>query len=89
MKGPDFYHTMYGGSGMSIAQYLTDYETLHAPQSDKGAGFDGNYPDPGHKTCLLSGVLNNRLRRINPIFCVRYDYLARAKAFFRRPKTSE
>jgi prenyltransferase beta subunit len=77
---------MYCSSGMSIAQYQTDYEKLHAPKSDKGASFDGLYEDPGAKTVLLSGMLDNKLRRVNPIFCVRYDYLARAKAFFRKPK---
>lgn len=75
---------MYGGSGLSIAMHHSDYENLHAPTSDKGASFDGNYSGPTEKTIFLGGVLDNKLRRINPIFCVRYDYLARAKAYFRK-----
>lgn len=84
MKGPDFYHTMYCSAGLSISQYSSDYQNLHAPESDKGATFDGYYADPGHKTVLLGGMLGSRLRRVNPIFNVRYDYLARAKAYFRK-----
>jgi hypothetical protein len=75
---------MYGGSGLSISQYLSDYQNLHAPESDKGKDFNGKYANPEDKTVLLGGVLDNRLRRINPIYNVRYDYLARAKAFFRK-----
>lgn len=86
MKGPDYYHTMYCSAGLSIAQYQSDYERLHAPESDKGATFDGFYEDVGYKTQILGGLVDNRLRRINPIFNVRYDLLARAKAYFRRPK---
>ena len=85
MKKGDFYHTMYCSSGMSISQCESDYERLHAPESDKGANFNGIYTDDeDDKSVLLAGVLNNRLRRINPIFNVRYDYLAKAKAYFRR-----
>jgi hypothetical protein len=37
---------------------------------------------------ILGGMIDNRLRRVNPVFNVRYDYLARAKAYFRREKKS-
>jgi prenyltransferase beta subunit len=78
---------MYCSAGLSLSQYQSDYENLHSPESDKGASFDGLYPDQGHKTVMLGGILENRLRRIHPIFNVRYDYLARAKAYFRTKKT--
>lgn len=29
------------------------------------------------------GILNNRLRRINPIHNARFDYVERAKAYFK------
>ena len=35
---------------------------------------------------MLAGVEKNRLRRINPVFNVRYDLLAKAKAYFRGKK---
>ncbi len=87
-KGADFYHSMYGGSGLAISQYTSDYERLHAPESDKGSTFDGNYKEGGDHTLILGGMIDNRLRRVNPVFNVRYDYLARAKAYFRREKKS-
>lgn len=83
MKHPDYYHTVYSLAGMSISQYASDYESLHAPDSNKSENFDGNYNDPLYKTILLAGEGNNKLRRINPVFNVRYDFLARAKAYFR------
>jgi hypothetical protein len=57
---------------------------LHAPDSDKGANFDGNYKDNEDHTLILGGMIDNKLRRVNPVFNVRYDYLARAKAYFRQ-----
>ena len=83
MKNPDYYHTMYASSGTSIAQHLSDYDFLHAPESDKGANFDGNYKDDQNKTIHLAGNDKNKLRRINPVFNVRYDLLAKARAYFR------
>jgi len=83
LKGPDFYHTLYGGTGLSISQYKSDYENLHGATSDKGATFNGLYENPESKTVLLGGMMDNLLRRIHPIFNVRYDHLARAKSFFR------
>ena len=35
-------------------------------------------------TNLLGGILNNRLRRINPIYNVRFDYIEKARAYYRR-----
>jgi hypothetical protein len=34
------------------------------------------------KTVLLSGIKKNLLRRINPIFNLRYDKLAKAREYF-------
>jgi hypothetical protein len=60
---------------------------LHAPESDKGANFDGIYkPDEEDKSLVLGGLVDNQLRRVNPVFNVRYDYLAKAKAYFRKQK---
>ena len=35
------------------------------------------------RTNLLCGELGNKLRRLNPIFNVRYDHLSKAKTYFR------
>ena len=40
-------------------------------------------------TTLLGGILDNKLRRIHPIYNVRFDYLERAKEFYRSAKTKE
>ena len=34
------------------------------------------------KTSALGGILDNLLRRINPIYNIRYDYVNKAKAFY-------
>ena len=61
------------------------------------ASFNGNYADSlgegateedrdyveAKMTNLFGGVLDNKLRRINPIYAARYDYVEKAKAYFR------
>ena len=85
MKNADTYHTIYASSGLSIMQHKSDYSNLHAPDSFMGKNFDGIYPEDqiSEKTCLLGGIERNLVRRINPVFNVRYDYVAKAKAYFR------
>ena len=96
-KGPDPYHTAYALAGCSLAQHKSDYANLHAPTEHAknfALNFDGNYSntelaDPKDPeeieftySCLLSGLLSNKLRRIHPIYNVRYDYVLRARAHF-------
>ena len=38
------------------------------------------------KTNLLSGHLENKVRRMHPIYNVRYDFVAKAKAYYRQAK---
>lgn len=41
---------------------------------------DGEFQDSEHeKTCMLGGIINNKLRRMHPIHNARYDYVERAK----------
>ena len=99
-KGPDPYHTAYGLSGCSFAQHKSDFQNLHANTPHSIAfteKFDGNYAnqdwestteDPAEKefrhTSMLAGILDNKLRRFHPIFNARFDYVAKAKSFFRQ-----
>ena len=39
-------------------------------------------------TSLFAGVFENRLRRIHPVYNVRYDYVERARAFYRSQNTN-
>jgi prenyltransferase beta subunit len=101
-KGPDPYHTCYALQGCSIAQHKSDYEKLFSktPESlEFRSQFDGNYSslateeqDPEEAdfqhTSLLSGLLNNKLRRIDPVYSVRFDLLEKAKAYYRAKKSS-
>jgi hypothetical protein len=41
--------------------------------------------DPNH-TVLLSGVLNNAIVRINPIYNARFDKVHKAREYFRKKK---
>ena len=86
MKYPDQYHTCYASSGLSIAQSKSDFMALHSGIEgvDVSSEFDGIYKDtdPSEKGVFLAKNTSNRVRRINPIFNVRYDYLARAKSYF-------
>ena len=64
------------------------------------AAFDGNYGNMLHKdasmeerdkaeadmTTMFAGVLSNKLRRLNPVFNVRFDYVEKAKAYYRNKK---
>jgi len=34
-------------------------------------------------TVLLGGIIDNKLRRLHPIHNARFDYVEKAKAFFR------
>lgn len=94
-KGPDPYHTAYGLSGCSFAQHKADFKTLH----DKGASefrakFDGNYTEKNQegdfgeaefdKTSMLGGIIDNKLRRMHPIHNARYDFIEKAKAYYRK-----
>jgi prenyltransferase beta subunit len=81
MKNPDFYHTSYASSGMSISQHKADYLNLHSPDAQTDS-FDGTSAKKDDLV-LLSGIESNRLRRIHPVFNARYDYIASAKAFYR------
>ena len=95
-KGPDPYHTMYGMAGNSVAQHKSDYKTLHANTEEARqfrTTFDGNYfgydedgcmrEEEHEKVSILAGILDNKLRRINPIHNARFDQIEKAKAFFR------
>lgn len=95
-KGPDPYHTAYGLSGCSFAQHKSDYNQLHGT-SESAAEFrktfngnysvnsQGEYEDMEHdKTAMLAGIIENKLRRMHPIHNARYDYIEKAKAFFRK-----
>jgi hypothetical protein len=82
-------------AGCSIAQHLSDYENLYE-NKDFARKFDGNYrntpladPNDPHeidfeKSHLLSGMLDNKLRRIHPIYNVRFDYVHKARDYFRQ-----
>ncbi|CDW89353.1 caax beta [Stylonychia lemnae] len=108
-KTPDYYHTCYAASGMSIAQHLSDYESLHSgiEGKDISATFNGNYnqlssqskegeefksseqqdsqkPATQDKKIYISGIEQSQLRRINPIFNTRYDFVAKAKAYYKQ-----
>lgn len=91
-KGPDPYHTAYGLSGCSFAQHKSDYKQLHVDKEFR-KNFDGNYSlnekgeyeDLEHeKTSMLAGIIDNKLRRMHPIHNGRYDYIEKAKAFYRK-----
>ena len=93
-KGPDPYHTMYGMAGNSVAQHKSDYKKLWAKgQEAFRAEFDGNYygrdedgclKEEEHEKCsILAGIIDNKLRRINPIHNARFDQIEMAKAYFR------
>jgi len=87
-KGPDYYHTAYSLAGCSIMQHKSDYENLYGPNANT-ENFNGNYKNDEEdfeKTSLLNGLLNNKLRRIHPIYNVRYDLLSKARNYFRNKK---
>lgn len=86
MKRADTYHTMYASSGLSIIQHSSAYDHLHAPNSNKGEGFDGLKPSEKDKEVLLGGIERNRVRRVHPVYNVRYDYVAKAKKYFKDKK---
>jgi len=51
--------------------------------------FDGNYKDSKgeidfEKTSLLGGIMDNKLRRMHPVYSVRFDLLEKAKAYYRQ-----
>ena len=86
--GIDPYHTMYSMAGCSVGQHLSDYENLYSgTENCKNftKQFDGNYSEEETKakTSLLGGVENNKLRRMNSIFNGRFDYVEKARAYFR------
>ena len=101
-KGPDPYHTMYSMAGCSIGQHKADYATLYAdtPEAKKfRTHFKGNYKDMQEakegedsddiefdNTHLLGGVLDNKLRRINSIFCARFDYIEKTRDYYRQKR---
>ncbi len=65
---------------------MTDYNALHSKveEVDISDNFDGVYREETKQGgVFLAGTSSLRLRRINPIFNVRYDYLAKAKAYYR------
>ena len=89
---------MYSLAGTSIAQHKSDYQRLYGEGSEAfRASFTGNYSesiDPAasqedkdnadaQMTNLFANVFENRLRRIHPVYSVRFDYVERAKAFYR------
>ena len=39
-------------------------------------------------TTMFAGVLSNKLRRLNPVFNVRFDYVEKAKAYYRSKKSN-
>lgn len=52
--------------------------------------FDGNYSTSSEfeeiehdKTSMLGGIIDNKLRRFNPIHNARYDYIEKAKSWYR------
>lgn len=98
-KGADPYHTAYGLSGCSFAQHKADYNTLHAKTEDAHnfrTQFDGNYSQRNQegdfeetehdKTSMLGGIIDNKLRRMHPIHNARYDFVEKAKAYYRNLK---
>ena len=90
---------MYSMAGCSVAQHKADYATLYADTAEAQhfrAHFKGNYKDMQEtkegedsddiefeKTALLGGVLDNKLRRINTIYCARFDYIEKTRAYYR------
>jgi hypothetical protein len=45
----------------------------------------GEFEDLEHeKTAMLAGIIDNKLRRMHPIHNARYDYIEKAKAFYRK-----
>ena len=65
---------------MSLSQYKSDYENLHVLEETEN--FNGRYKDNVSKSVLLAGIEDNQLRRIHPVFNVRYDKLAKAKDYY-------
>jgi len=96
-KHPDPYHTAYALSGCSIAQHKSDFDNLHAKTEHAKQfrrNFDGNYShmckegeDPTEvefeNTALLGGILDNKLRRMHPIYNARYDLVEKARDYYR------
>lgn len=89
---------MYSLAGTSITQHKSDFERLYGPDSQPfRASFTGNYGEAladgasqedrdnadAQMTNLFCGVFENRLRRIHPVYSVRFDYVERAKAYYR------
>ena len=80
--------------------HKADYHSLHAETQDTAdfrAKFNGNYSirqnedddfmEIEHeRTSMLGGIIDNKLRRMNPIFNCRYDYLEKARAYYRQKK---
>jgi prenyltransferase beta subunit len=97
-KYPDPYHTAYGLAGCGIAQHKSDYENLHADTEHAkqfSQNFTGNYEDmvqgeeqkkeiEKSKTVMLGNEEGNKIRRMHPIYNVRFDYAAKARAYYRQ-----
>ena len=85
---------MYSLAGCSVQQYKSDYETLYSGTENSKAfikDFNGNYSEAEQKgkTALLGGVEGNLLRRINSVYNARFDYVEKARSYFREQDKAE
>jgi len=80
-KKPDYYHSCYSLAGLQVAQHKSDYENLYG--SEKGWSFDGVYGTISDKFVDWGNFPESKLRKIHPVFGVRFDLLHKAKTYFK------
>mmetsp|Transcript_2801 Transcript_2801/g.2625 ORF Transcript_2801/g.2625 Transcript_2801/m.2625 type:complete len:152 (+) Transcript_2801:963-1418(+) len=75
------------GEEAKISEFFNGYYDDATLEVEEGwEEHKGSKQEPQDKTILLSGLYSNLLRRMNPIFNVRYDKLAKAKHYYYEKK---
>ena len=77
------YEGLHGPNASLSSQVFNGYYNEANIELEEGhEKHSHTHTDVDDKTVLLSDVKQNLLRRIHPIFNVRYDKLAKAKAYY-------